>query len=323
MLRDGYHRKIDYLRISVTDRCNLSCIYCMPLDGIEQKSPGEILTFEEIARVVKLAIRCGINKIKITGGEPLMRRDLPRLFTLFSSVVGLEDISLTTNGVLLKKYAAALKVAGLKRINISIDTLNHKKFAQISRTNALEDVLEGIDAALTQQFLVKLNVVILRGINDDEILDFVQFAQEKKVTLRFIELMPMMHNGNTDQTFFVSADEIKENLKLLGALKSVNANLGNGPAEYYRIEGGSLIVGFIAPLSHKFCFSCNRLRLTADGLLMPCLGSNIGLDIKNPLRQDKVSEVLALFKKATYLKPEGHQLNFGPAGQTLMSQIGG
>lgn len=323
MLIDRFNRKIDYLRISVTDRCNLRCIYCMPEYGILQKPPREILTFEEIVTIVKLAVAVGIDKIKITGGEPLLRRDLPKLFSLLFSISGLQDISLTTNGVLLERYAKALKETGLKKINISIDTLKQTSFERITHFGSLDDVLKGIEAALAQEFLLKLNVVVLRGINDDEILDFARFAQEKKVTLRFIELMPMAHSLTSNQDLFVSCAEIKEKLKLLGSLSPSNANLGSGPAQYYKIEGTSLTVGFISPLSCKFCFDCNRLRLTADGLLMPCLNSKAGLNLKSPLRQNKEAEVLARLKKAAGLKPKGHHLKTTSCGESLMFQIGG
>jgi cyclic pyranopterin phosphate synthase len=295
----------------------------MPAYGMQQKSQSEILTFEEIVAIVRIAASLGINKVKITGGEPLMRRDLPGLFVLLSSVVGLQDISLTTNGVFLERYVEALKVAGLKRINISIDTLNHRKFERICQQDFLEHVLKGIDAALEEGFSVKLNVIVLRGMNDDEVLDFVQFAQEKNVTLRFIELMPMGQGCRASQDLFVSCDEIKENLELLGALSPVNPSLGNGPAQYYEIEGTSLIVGFISPISCKFCFACNRLRLTADGLLIPCLTSKVSLDLKKPLREKKEEDVLDLIKKAIFLKPEGHDFTCPSQRQYIMSQIGG
>ncbi len=323
-LIDGFGRKIDYLRLSVTDRCNLRCLYCMPGAGILQKPPAEILTFEEIVTIVKLAAGLGIDKIKITGGEPLLRRNLPRLLTLLSSVSGLQEISLTTNGVLLRRYAKELKETGLKKINISIDTLRQDKFERITRSgNALEQVLKGIDAAKSQGFLVKLNVVVLRGTNDDEILDFARFAQEKNVVLRFIELMPMAQGFETSRELFVSCDEIKESLELLGTLSPVDINLGNGPARYYKIEGTPLIVGFISPISRKFCSDCNRLRLTADGLLIPCLGGKSALDVKSHLRRHDEYGVSALLKEAVCLRPEGHNFAFASCGRSLMSQVGG
>jgi cyclic pyranopterin phosphate synthase len=295
----------------------------MPEHGIFQKPPREILTFEEIAAIVKFAVGLGISKIKITGGEPLMRRGLSRLFSMLFSIPGLEDISLTTNGVLLERYAKELKATGLKKINISIDTLKQGSFERITRFGCLERVLRGIEAALEQKFLVKLNVVVLRGINDDEILDFAIFAQEKNVTLRFIELMPMAQSLKNSQDLFVSCAEIKENLELLGALSPINANLGNGPAQYYKVEGTSLIVGFISPISCKFCSSCNRVRLTSTGMLMPCLASSDGFNLKGPLRQNKEEDILVLLNKAILAKPPEHDFILSFPRQYLMSQIGG
>lgn len=295
----------------------------MPADGIFQRPPGEILTFEEIAAIVKLAVSLGIAKVKITGGEPLMRRDLPRLFSLLFSISGLEDISLTTNGVLLERYAKELKATGLKKINISIDSLRQGQFERTTRFGCLERVLGGIEAALKQKFLVKLNVVVLRGINDNEILDFARFAQEKNVTLRFIELMPTELSLKNSRDLFVSCAEIKDNLGLLGALSPIDANLGNGPARYYKVEGASLIVGLISPISCKFCSSCNRIRLTSTGMLMPCLASSNGFDLKDPLRRNEEENILALLNKAVLGKKPEH--DFGPSfpRQYLMSQIGG
>jgi len=295
----------------------------MPESGILQKPPFEILTFEELYTIAKIASSLGIDKIKITGGEPLIRRNLPRLFSRLFSISGLQDISLTTNGVLLAGFAKELKETGLRKINISIDTLRHSKFERITRFSCLEHVLKGIEVARSQEFLVKLNVVILRGINDDEILDFARFAQEKNVILRFIELMPMAHSLKNSQDLFVSCDEIKENLELLGALSPINANLGSGPAQYYKVEGTSLIVGFISPISCKFCSSCNRIRLTSTGMLMPCLSSSDGFDLKGPLRQNREQNVLALLNKAILAKPPEHDFVLSSPRQYLMSQIGG
>ncbi|MCM8798311.1 MAG: GTP 3',8-cyclase MoaA [Candidatus Omnitrophica bacterium] len=324
MLSDEFGRKIEYLRVSVTDRCNLRCIYCMPADGIAQKLPEEILTFEEIVALVKIAISLGIDKIKITGGEPLLRRDISKLFSLLSSIKGIKDLSLTTNGIRLKRYVKELKIFGLKKINISLDTLNPERFKFISRQGLIEDVLEGIEVSLREGFFVKLNVVVLRGINDDEISDFIRFADEKNLVVRFIELMPMGCSEKIYKDLFVSSGEVKEVItRMFGLLKPLGTNLGNGPAEYFRIGDTMLIVGFISSMSHKFCLHCNRLRLTADGLLMPCLTSRIGIDIKRPLRENKEAEVLACFKKAIYSKPESHQLDFSSVCPRLMAQIGG
>lgn len=296
----------------------------MPECGTLPKAPQQIITFEEIAKIVTLAVSVGINKIKITGGEPLVRKDLPRLFQLLFSVSGLIDVSLTTNGMLLQKYAGELKDAGLKRLNISIDSLDSRMFKRITRFGNLEDVLKGIDAALRENFLIKLNVVIMRGLNDDEILGFVEFARKRKIIVRFIELMPMAGDNSLSEDFYVSCDEIKERLGLLGNLKAVVSECpGSGPAQYSAIDGFSSLIGFISPISRTFCASCNRLRLTSDGLLMPCLSSPCCLDLKTPLRQDKEEEARDLLKKAVSLKPSGHNLSFFPQRHCLMSQIGG
>lgn len=296
----------------------------MPEYGIFQKAPGEILTFKEIARVVTLSISVGINKIKITGGEPLVRRDLAQLLHLLYSLAGLKDLSLTTNGILLKNYVQELKSTGLKRLNVSIDTLNEEKFKGITRFRGLKDVLAGIDASLKAGFFVKLNVVIMRGLNDDEILDFVNFAKARQVIVRFIELMPMLNRISVNDGLYMPCDEIKDKLKALGTLKAITSEtFGNGPAQYYNIEDTPIIVGFISPISCEFCFYCNRLRLTSDGLLMPCLAGDQGFDLKGPLRENKDEEVLNLIKNAAFLKPQGHNLNFSSRKEYLMSRIGG
>lgn len=334
MLIDRYQRKINYLRISVTDRCNLRCIYCMPQCGVLHKDAGEILTFEEIVKIARLSINLGVNKIKITGGEPLVRRRLPRLLYLLSSLAGLNEISLTTNGVLLHRYAPELREAGLKKINISIDTLDEQKFKRITRFGELKDVLRGIDAALESGFFVKLNVVIMRGLNDDEILNFARFAQERKIIIRFIELMPIIEADHFIGSLYLPCSEVKETLSTLGNLEAISLrDAGNGPAQYYKIKNTSLIAGFINPISCKFCSSCNRLRLTANGWLMPCLAGGYGVDLKKPLRDNREEKVLALIKKAASLKPSGHTFiqplcaKDNPAVSSkreyLMSQIGG
>lgn len=322
-LVDNYNRNIDYLRISVTDRCNLKCLYCMPEYGIEQKPPCEILTFEEIAKIVKLAVSIGINKIKITGGEPLVRKGLPRLIGLISSLAGLKDLCLTTNGVLLEKYAKELKIAGLKKLNISIDTLDTQKYEYITRFGKLKDVLRGIDAASEAGFFIKLNVVIMKGLNDNEILDFVRFGKERHIIVRFIELMPIANTSILHQDLYMSCAEIERKLKPQGNLEAISANFGNGPARYYKIENTSCIVGFISPISCKFCLRCNRLRLTSTGMLMPCLASDDGFDLKCPLRRNKEKDVLALINKAILAKPPEHNFVLSSPRQYLMSQIGG
>lgn len=329
MLNDTYKRKIDYLRISVTDRCNLRCIYCMPGYGIAQKEPQDILTFEEITSLVRLAVEMGIDKIKLTGGEPLVRKGLLRLIEFISRISRLKDLSLTTNGTLLAKHAKALKEAGLQRLNVSMDTLDSQKFHYITEGGRLEDVLEGIDAALEEGFFVKINTVVMRGVNDNEILDFVQFGQEKRIIVRFIELMPMVKSiGCYTDLYsppYISCGEIKDRLKAIGKLRESEerTRFGSGPAKYYEIEGLPVVIGFINPISCKFCSDCNRLRLTSDGLLMPCLGSSSYFDLKRPLRERKIENVRGLIKEAVFLKPREHNLVSSSFTQCLMSQVGG
>jgi len=324
MLTDKYSRTVDYLRISITDRCNLRCIYCMPPEGVVAKAASEILSFEEIIKIVRAATAIGVSKIKITGGEPLARKGCPELLQSLINLPNIKDVSLTTNGVLLKKYIKELKNAGLKRMNISLDTLDAQKFRRITGSGELADVLGGIDAAGEAGFCVKLNVVIMKGINDNEIMEFIRFACEKKLIIRFIELMPMVDKRILSRDFYMSCEEVKDSLRSLGSLKSVSARpFGNGPAQYFKIEDLSLVVGFISPISCKFCSGCNRIRLTSTGMLMPCLASNDGFDLKVPLRQNKEEELAALITETILAKPSEH--NFGRvfSRQYLMSQIGG
>lgn len=324
MLIDRYSRTIDYLRISITDRCNLRCIYCMPQDGVVHKAASEILSFEEILRVVRVCATIGVSKIKISGGEPLVRKGVFKLLESIISLPGIKDVSLTTNGVLVKKYIKELKNAGLKRMNISVDTLDARKFRRIAGPGELADVLSGIDAAIEEGFFVKLNVVMMKGINDDEILEFAKFALEKKLVVRFIELMPMIDNRLLSRDFYMSCEAVKDRLQDLGRLTPVYAkSFGNGPAEYFKTGDLSLVAGFISPISCKFCSSCNRIRMTSAGMLMPCLASSDGFDLKGPLRQNKEEDILVLLNKAILGKPPEHDFVLSFPRQYLMSQIGG
>jgi GTP 3',8-cyclase len=324
MLRDRYNRTVDYLRISVTDRCNLRCIYCMPQGDVVHKAASEILSFEEIMRVVRVCTAIGISKIKISGGEPLVRKGIFELLESLISPPNIKDVSLTTNGVLVKKYIKELKSTGLKKMNISIDTLDALKFKRITGLGELTDVLNGIDAAIENGFFVKLNVVMMKGINDNEIMEFAEFARKKKLVIRFIELMPMIDNRLLSKDFYMSCAAVKNRLQSLGSLKPVYARpFGNGPAQYFKIGDLSLVVGFINPISCKFCSSCNRIRLTSSGMLMPCLASNDGFDLKGPLRRNKEEDLLTLFNKAILAKPSEHDFILSSPRQYLMSQVGG
>jgi len=320
---DPFGRSINYLRISVTDRCNLRCIYCMPLEGVPQMSHSELLSYEEIQTVVQAAAELGINRIRLTGGEPLVRAQLPKLLPMLSQIEGIEELSLTTNGVFLKKYALELKQAGLSRVNVSLDTLKADKFRYITRLGELQAVLEGIEAAKKAGFEpVKTNTVVMRGINDDEILDFARMTYEDGWHVRFIELMPF--KGVAE---FVPSIELRQRINLLGKLEPCAPVTGNGPAMYYRLPGARGTIGFISPLTEtSFCSQCNRMRLTPDGKLRPCLLREDEIDLKMPLRNGaSIEELKRLILKAVASKPEHHHLEGGNIrlAKRKMSQIGG
>jgi cyclic pyranopterin phosphate synthase len=335
-LSDTFNRPINYLRISVTDRCNLRCIYCMPAEGINLLSHSDILTYEEITTIVRLAAELGINKLRLTGGEPLVRARLPELVAMLANIDTIDDISLTTNGVLLRNYVAELKQSGLKRVNVSLDSLNQDKFERITRHRGLNDVLQGIEAAKSYGLNpVKINMVVMRGINDDEILDFAKLTVTEGWNVRFIELMPFVTDNPPEghstgwkansQSQFMPADEIKERLDSLGELKPCLPIKGNGPAKYLRFPQASGTIGFITPVSQHFCFNCNRLRLTAEGKLRPCLLSDQEIDLRQPLRSGASAENLKqVITEAIQTKPKEHQLSRGhPSNKRLMSQVGG
>ena len=320
---DSFGRSINYLRISVTDRCNLRCIYCMPPEGVLQMSHSEILSYEEIRTIVQAAAELGINKIRFTGGEPLVRAELPKLVHMLSQVEGIEELSLTTNGLLLKKYALELKKAGLYRVNVSLDTLKADKFQYITRLGKLKNVLEGIKAAKEVGFEpVKINTVVMRGTNDDEILDFAKMTYEEGWHIRFIEFMPF--KGVAE---FIPSVELRQHVSLLGKLESCASITGNGPATYYRLSGAKGTIGFISPLTEpSFCSRCNRMRLTPDGRLRPCLLGEDEIDLKMPLRNNaSMEELKRLILKAIASKLEHHHLEGGNVRlvKRKMSQIGG
>ena len=322
-LSDSFQRPINYLRISVTDRCNLRCIYCMPPEGISVLPRSEILRYEEIQAVAKAAAELGINKVRLTGGEPLVRLELTHLVHMLSQIEGIDDISLTTNGVLLKQYAASLRQAGLGRVNVSLDTLKRERFEHITRSDKLDDVLAGIKAAREAGLEpVKINMVVIRGINDDEILDFARLTRDQGWHVRFIEPMPFAKAASLE---FVPAAEIQERLLGLGPLEPCHPTQGNGPAKYFRFPAASGTVGFISPLSEHFCFNCNRLRLTVDGELRPCLLSDEEIDLKKPLREGaSPEEVGQLIRQAAASKPERHRLLDGVLPKRRpMCQVGG
>jgi len=325
-LYDSFQRPINYLRISVTDRCNLRCIYCMPAEGVLLMSHRDILTYEEIYTVARAAAELGINKVRLTGGEPLVRSGLTELVQMLAQIDAIDDISLTTNGTLLGRYAAELKQAGLKRVNISLDTLKSGKFRFITRGSLnLDDVLEGIEAARSVGLNpVKLNMVVMSGINDDELLDFAARTINEEWHVRFIEFMPVAGVCAT-ASYFVSVGDMRKRLELLGELEPCLPGVGNGPAKYFHFPHARGTIGFITPVSEHFCFHCNRLRLTADGRLRPCLLADDEIDLKQPLRSGISSAGLKqLIKAAVADKPLRHHLAEGYVPKDRpMTQVGG
>ena len=325
-LSDSFNRPIDYLRISITDRCNLRCIYCMPTDGVCLMPHEEILSYEEIFHIVQAASELGINKVRITGGEPLVRLGLPKLIQMLSQIEGIDDIALTTNGTLLSGYAAELKSAGLRRVNVSLDTINPDRFNFITHgAHNLSDVLEGIEAARTVGLNpVKLNMVVMSGINDDEIVDFAVKTIDDGWHVRFIESMPFT-DGNTNTSRFVPASDVRTHIKHLGELEPCLPSIGNGPAKYFRFPNAQGTIGFITPITEHFCFDCNRLRLTSDGKLRLCLLAKDEIDLKQSLRGGLSSVGLKQqIKEAVTNKPLRHYLEKSHIPKDRpMTQVGG
>ena len=325
-LIDPYNRHLNYLRISITDRCNLKCIYCVPRDLIPRLSHDEILTYEEILRLVRIGIRLGISKIRVTGGEPLVRKGVYGFLTDLSGLDGLADLSLTTNGVSLKTNLNKIKAAGINRINISLDTLNRTKFEHITGLDLFDQVWQGIEMALEMGFHpIKLNIVALKGINDDELTDMARLSFDYPLHIRFIEYMPMGESqiGNGP---LLLAPEIKRRISVLGRLIPVQNTKNDGPAQRYHFEGAAGEIGFIHALSHHFCDRCNRLRLTARGQLRPCLLSDHHEDVRGIMRTGGTDEQLAeVFFKAVRHKPSDHNLAIQNPSRVCgqMSSIGG
>lgn len=335
-MEDKFGRKIDYLRISLTDRCNLRCIYCMPEEGVPWQSHDVILRIEEIARFVRLAATQGVRKVRLTGGEPLVRRGVVDLIAQIAATEGIEDISLTTNGLLLPKMGKQLKEAGLTRVNISLDTLDPAQFTYITRGGRLEDVHAAIDAAFEYGFSpVKINSVAVRSL-DQDFFAFARLTIDKPLHVRFIEYMPVgLSSGGTGMGWTerdsIPAAELRAIIdehaaqQGMGPLEPVGADGapgGSGPAVYYRLPGALGTVGFISAMSNHFCASCNRLRLTADGKIRPCLFSDREIDVKKALRGvGGDAAVIADIQEAIGIKPDEHHEERGT--ERRMSQIGG
>lgn len=326
LIKDKYERTIDYMRISITDRCNLRCIYCMPSEGIKPLEHRNILSYEEIIRIVRIAAGLGVKKVRLTGGEPLTRKNLSYLIASINSIEGIEDISLTTNGLLLKKYAQLLASAGLRRVNVSLDSLRPDRYREITRGGDINDVMEGIDEAEKAGLLpIKINMVPIRGFNDDEIEEFARLTLKTTYNVRFIEFMPIGARDIWSHEKYISTEEIKERASKIAPLIPVKIRR-SGPARYFRFEGAPGVVGFISPITHHFCSSCNRLRLTSDGKLRPCLFSETEIDLKSAIRCGASDEEIErLLRLSIEIKPEGHSISHEKCFAHLkpMSKIGG
>jgi cyclic pyranopterin phosphate synthase len=335
-LTDLFSRTITYLRLSLTDHCNLRCMYCVTeqegTETVEKLTHDQLLTYEELLRVVRVATSMGISKLRLTGGEPLVRRNIEYFIGELGKIKELDDIRLTTNGVLLARYAKVLMENGVNRVNISLDSLRPERVKQITGVDCLDQVWEGIETALNLGFQpVKVNMVVMRGINDDELVDFARLSLEKPLQIRFIEYMPIGANSRWRKDHFMSCDDIRLRLqKDLGELVPLNADRNDGPARVFRFAGDAAgTLGFISPISHHFCDRCNRLRLTSEGMLRSCLLHDEEVDLRQVLRNggnaDAIAEALLT---AIRIKPRGHELaerleEQGGHCHGRMSRIGG
>ena len=380
-LVDSYNRTIDYLRVSVTDRCNFRCVYCMPEEGAPVAPKESILTYEEIERLIRIAVELGMTKIRVTGGEPLVRKDIELLMQKIGAIPGLRDLSITTNGMLLERCAESFAISGLNRVNVSLDTLQHDRFIKIARRGNLDDVLSGIEAAARFGLTpIKINCVVMRGYNEDEVVDFARLTLDKEWDIRFIELMPINWSSGDDspttslmssffpvetkpkdrdsirlfadtdsisfrknfhlssvgqqtgqldasqmRNAFVPTAESRANIEFKFGILEPAEIITNGPARSYRIPGAKGTISFISQLTNDICVNCNRLRLTADGQLRPCLMADGEVDLRGAIRSGASdTEVAELFELTVRHKPFEHRLEDGnaPIGRN-MSQLGG
>ena len=327
LLTDQHDRRLTYLRISITDRCNLRCVYCRPPEGITKLQHADILTYEEILRLAKIALGLGVKKVRITGGEPLVRKGVFDFIERVSSLPGLRDLCLTTNGIHLAENLDRLRAAGVRRLNVSLDSLHRNKYREITGYDGLERVWEGIRLAEKMGLEpVKINVVVLKGVNDDEVLDFARLSLERPYHIRFIEYMPLGPARDRFPAYHLSNAWVKDRLEHLGKLMEVPHDPQDGPAERYRVEGARGEIGLISPLTNHFCHDCNRLRLTSTGRLRVCLLSDREIDMKGPLRSGASDrDLVGLFLKAASSKPRGHHLDSRNSGTAngQMCAIGG
>jgi cyclic pyranopterin phosphate synthase len=326
MLIDRQQRRIEYLRLSLTDLCNIRCHYCLPPEGVAKSHRSDILSFEEIERMVRVLAGLGIRRVRLTGGEPLVRKDLPDLVRRLKAIERLEDVLLTTNGILLAPLARVLKHAGLSRINVHLDTLDPERFRQITRLGDVRRVIEGLEAASREGFSVKLNVVVQRGINDEEAPELLAFAARRSFTLRFIEMMPI-GPGRDLPHLFVSRDELIERLSEQFTMIPSTERLGLGPANYYRVKELGTLVGFIAPVSHPFCDDCNRIRISSDGRFQDCLAYDGTFSFRDLMRNPGISDEDLAAEVGNLLqgKRPGHEgfVQLPTLATPCMSAIGG
>jgi len=316
---DKIGRKIEYLRVSLTDRCNLRCIYCMPEDGIKKKYHHDILRFEEVGKIISASVKLGVNKVRFTGGEPLILKGIDKLIANTALMPSIKDIAITTNGILLADMASDLKRAGLNRVNISLDTLNAEKFKYITRIGDINKVIEGIEKCLSLDMVpVKINTVLMKGINDDEVDEFLYLTKQFPIQIRFIELMPI---GEGSKYFNKCSMKVEEIIKNHPELVPVEDK--SNVASIYKLPGAKGSVGFISPISCKFCNNCNRIRLTASGTLKPCLHSAEEVNLKLFLHDEKL--LISALENAIYNKPQEHHLETDKNSSTnrMMFQIGG
>ncbi len=324
-LTDKYGRNIEYLRLSVTDRCDLRCNYCIPKGFKDFEEPEDWLTFDEVERIIRVFGELGTKRIRITGGEPLVRKNMPELAARLSVLPGIEDLSLSSNATRLRKQAEPLKQAGISRINVSLDTLQADHFKEITGGGKLEKVIDGLMAAKEAGFQpVKINMVVMRGVNDDEVEDMVQFCIDHDFTLRFIEAMPMGDTGREANKQYIPLSEIHDRLAKKYSLIKANMD-GGGPARYVRVDDTELRIGFITPISQHFCDTCNRVRLSVDGTLYLCLGQDDSYPLRELMRAGITDDELKQhIQKAIDLKPEKHEFNEQPGKLVrFMSMTGG
>lgn len=323
-LIDPFNRTIEYIRLSVTDRCDLRCFYCLPEDYSDFLEPDEWLTFDEIERVIGAFSALGVRRVRITGGEPLVRKNVAALAARLSQLPGIDDLSLSTNAVAMARHASALKMAGITRINVSLDSLRADRFKEITK-GKLSKVLDGLMAAKTAGFApIKINMVVMKDINDDEVEDMVEFCIENDFTLRFIETMPMGETGRIATDHYVNLQTVKEHLgQRFELIPGVMP--GGGPARYVQVAGTELRIGFITPISQHFCETCNRVRLAADGRLHLCLGQEHSFDFRKLLRNGATdADLQTAVIEAIALKPEKHEFNEKPQQVVrFMAKTGG